>query len=130
MSPLVDADISADTDLLGKTVSDLQEDIVISNGVISGTLHYVTGYTGFDASHPELQEGHFLALHAEAEDATSISVRPLGSAADPVPLDADGLYILHIVNATGIEYYTVIDGVTYLNVYKFDGLVMEPKEDD
>jgi hypothetical protein len=98
--------------------------------VISGTLHYVTGYTGFDASHPELQEGHFLALHAEDDGASSIAVRPLGSTADPVTLDADGLYILHIVNATGIEYYSVKNGVTYMNVYTFDGLVMEPEDDD
>ena len=116
--------------MLGKTASDLQEGIVISNGVISGTLHYVTGYTGFDASHPELQEGHFLALHAEDEGATSISVRPLGSTAEPVALDPDGLYILHIVNARGIEYYSVKDGVTYMNVYTFDGLVFEPEDED
>ena len=122
---MVDADISPDTDLLGKSVSDLQKDISISNGTISGTLHYVTGYTGFDA---EINEGHFIALHAEAEDATSISVRPLGSTADPAPLDEDGLYILHIVNATGIEYYTVIDGITYMNVYRFENLIMEPEE--
>lgn len=90
----------------------------------------MTEYTGFDASHPELQEGHFIALHAEAEDATSISVRPLGSTDDPVALDEDGLYILKVgPNAKGIEYYTVIDGVTYLNVYKFENLVKEPKEE-
>ena len=90
----------------------------------------MTGYTGFDATHPELQEGHFLALHAEDETATSISVRPLGSTADPVALDSDGLYILHIVNAKGIEYYSVVDGVTYMNVLTFDGLTLEPEEDD
>lgn len=95
--------------------------------MISGTLHYVTGYTGFDASHPELQEGHFLAIHAEDESATSIAVRPLGSTADPVQLDEDGLYILHIVNAKGIEYHSVKDGVNYMNVYTFENLIMEPK---
>ena len=57
-------------------------------------------------------------------------MRPLGSTADPATLDADGLYILHIVNATGIEYYSVKNGVTYMNVYTFDGLVMEPEDDD
>ena len=113
--------------MLGKKASDLQEDIAISNGVISGTLHYVTGYTDFSPGTPELQEGHFLAIHAEDETATSIAVRPLGSTADPVPLDEDGLYILRIVNATGIEYHTVVDGVNYMNVYRFEDLTMEPK---
>ena len=88
----------------------------------------MTEYTGFDASHLELQEGHFIALHAAVSGATSISVRPLGSADDPVALDDDGLYILKVgPNAKGVEYYTVKDGVTYLNVYTFY-LVKEPKE--
>ncbi len=115
---------------MGKSVTDLQEDIVVDNGTISGTLHYVTGYTGFDASHPELQEGHFIALHAEDDDASSIAIRPLGSTADPATLDSDGLYILHIVNATGIEVYSVVDGVTYMNVYRFENLTLEPEEDE
>ena len=55
-------------------------------------------------------------------------MRPLGSADDPVALDDDGLYILKVgPNAKGVEYYTVKDGVTYLNVYTFY-LVKEPKE--
>lgn len=122
------ADISEDTDLLGKTASDLQENVSISNGTISGTLHYVTGYTGFSGE-PSEQEGHYLALCMSDEDASSISVRPLGSTADPVTLDPDGLYILHIVKATGLEVYSVVDGVTYMNVYRFENLVMEPEED-
>ena len=97
--------------------------------MIGGTLHYVTGYTGFSGD-PAEQEGNYLAIHAEDETATSIAVRPLGSTAEPVPLDEDGLYILRIVNATGIEYYSVKNGVTYMNVYTFDGLVMEPEDDD
>ena len=121
------ADISEDTDLLGKSVTDLQEDVSISEGIINGTLHYVTGYTGFSGE-PEEQEGHYLALCMSDEDASSISVRPLGSTADPVTLDPDGLYILHIIKATGLEVYSVVDGVTYMNVYRFN-LVMEPEED-
>ena len=47
MTLVADADIAASEDLFGKVVADLQEDVSIgSNNVISGTLHYVDGYTG------------------------------------------------------------------------------------
>ena len=110
-------------------MSDLQEDVVVSNGVINGTLHYVTGYTGFSGD-PEEQEGNYLALHFEAEDATSISVHAIGSEMAPVTLDEDGILILRVRSiVTGIEVYTVIDGVTYLNLLTFGNLIKEPKEE-
>ena len=46
-------------------MADLQKDIVVSNGAISGTLKYVTGYTGFSGDTSE-QSGHYLCIHAEA----------------------------------------------------------------
>lgn len=48
----VDADIPAGTNLLGKSVTDLQSDIVLGDGEITGALKHVTGYTDFsgDAS--------------------------------------------------------------------------------
>ena len=110
-------------------MTDLQEDVSIGDGVISGVLHYVEGYTGFSGD-PDEQEGNYIALHAEDESASSIAVRPLGSTAEPATLDPDGLYILHIVKATGLEFYTVKDGVTYMNVYRFENLIREPKEED
>ena len=110
-------------------MTDLQEGVSIGDGEISGTLHYVEGYTGFSGD-PAEQEGNYIALHAEDESATSIAIRPLGSTAEPATLDPDGLYILHIVKATGIEVFTVKDGVTYMNVYRFENLIREPKDED
>ena len=48
---------------MGKKASALQSNITIdpTTGVISGTLKYVTGYTGYSGS-TELQSGNFLAL--------------------------------------------------------------------
>ena len=129
MSLSVTADIPEDTDLLGKVVSDLQEDVTVGKNAISGTLHYVTGYTGFSGNASE-QEGNYLALHFEAEDATSISVKVIGSDHDPATLDEDGLLVLRIRDiAQGIEVYTVVDGVTYMNAFEFN-LICEPAEDD
>ncbi|MBR3236844.1 MAG: hypothetical protein IKF99_08375 [Oscillospiraceae bacterium] len=97
--------------------------------MINGTLHYVTGYTGFSGD-PEEQEGNYLALHFEAEGATSISVHAIGSERAPVTLDEDGILILRVREiVTGIEVFTVIDGVTYRNLLTFGSLIKEPKDE-
>lgn len=50
-------------DVYGKTVSELQNGIQISeSNVISGTLNYVTGYTGFNSTKVEEQSSNYLAL--------------------------------------------------------------------
>ena len=129
MSLSVDADISADTDLLGKSVTDLQEDVFIGEGVIGGTLHYVTGYTGFSGD-PAEQEGNYLAIHFEDDSASSISVKVVGSEHDPVTLDPDGILVVRIREvAKGLDVYTVKSGVTYMNHFDFVDLVKETEED-
>lgn len=95
----VDADIAADTDLLGKVVSDLQTGISIDNetGEISGTLKYVTGYTGFSGD-PAKQQGNFLAIHIAAEGVTgaTYTAELIGGHDGPVTLDSDGILIARI----------------------------------
>ena len=82
----VDADIADSVDLLGKKASDLQEGVFIVDGKVFGTLKYVTEYTGFSGRADE-QQGYYLALHYECEDADSIKV-------NGVTLDEDGIIIL------------------------------------
>ena len=92
----VDADISASEDLLGKYVTDLQEDIEVSEDDIIGTLKPVTDYTGFSGD-PEEQSGHYLALHCETEEeGATITVELVGGDHGPVTLDPDGLIICRI----------------------------------
>jgi hypothetical protein len=94
----VDADIPAGTDLLGKSVTDLQSDIEIEDGEISGTLKYVTGYTGFSGDTAE-QTGNYLVLHIACEGATKITAfLTNGNATKPVTLDSDGLLISRITD--------------------------------
>ena len=89
----------------------------------------MTGYTGFSGDTTE-QEGNYLALHFEDDDATSISVKVVGSDHEPVTLDEDGLLVIRIRNvATGLDVYTVKDGVTYMNRYEFR-LICEPEAED
>lgn len=86
----VDADIADSVDLLGKKASDLQSDVFVVDGVVYGTLKYVTGFTGFSSS-PAEQKGHYIALHFEYDGADSIKV-------GGVTLDSDGLHIIRFQN--------------------------------
>ena len=82
----VDADIEDSVDLFGKKASDLQKGVFIDDGKVFGTVKYVKDYTGFSGN-PKEQQGYYLVLHYECEDADSIKV-------NGVTLDDDGLHIL------------------------------------
>ena len=103
----VSADIPASTDLLGKIVTDLQSDIVIGSDSISGTLNYVTGYTGFSGDVSE-QSGNYLALKCdgipEADEVTFELVG--GTVGHPVALDSDRLIVVRITD-TESQYIIV-----------------------
>ena len=60
---------------------------------ITGTLKYVTGYTGYSPT-PELQEGHFLAFHAESEPGAEIQV----TMSRTVTLEADGNCVARVAD--------------------------------
>lgn len=93
-------------DLLGKDAGDLQEDIAISNGAITGTLKHVTDYTGF-SSKVEEQSGNYLGLKVEAS-ADSITVELVGGTlGHPVTLDEDGMIALKIAD-TSTQSITVV----------------------
>lgn len=97
----VDVNIAADEDLLGKVIGDLQSNITFGKSAIRGELKYVTGYTGFDASHPELQKGNFLAVKATCTGADSIVAELVGSKiSGPQVLDADGIFLARITDNT------------------------------
>jgi hypothetical protein len=95
-----DVDIDPSTDLLGKTIEDLQSGVTVNNRrkTISGNIKYVTGYTGFSGD-PAEQEGNYLTVHfaTEAED-TTIAVAIIGGDHGPVTLDPDGILVARIKN--------------------------------
>ena len=121
-----DADISAGTDLLGKTVDDLQSDIFVGPEQITGTLKYVTGYTGFSGD-PAEQSGHYLVLHSEATDGAAITVQVLGGDHGPVTLDEDGICILRIKNTSQkVKITASKQGLeTAVKIYDLTALVLE-----
>ena len=121
VEPVTDATI----DLLGLDCTDLQSDIEIGNGEITGTLKYVTGYTGFSGLEEE-QSGNYLALYITAgEEGETIQVQ-LGSKS-PVTLDADGLIICRITDKSmqTIKVVASVDGYTPVSrTYSLAGLTV------
>ena len=114
----IDADIADSVDWLGKKASDLQEGVFIVDGKVFGTLKYVTGYTGFSGRADE-QEGYYLALHYECEDADSIKV-------NGVTLDEDGLHILIMKKKGGnIKVEVIKDSDSYVDYVNVDALKYE-----
>lgn len=125
-----DVDIDPATDLLGKTVGDLQSGVVVDNynKTISGTLAYVDDYTGFSGD-PNEQHGNYLAVHfaTEAEDAT-ISIRLIGGLDRVVTLDPDGLLVTRVSNTNQkIQVTVTVDGADpQIETYTLRGLNLTP----
>ena len=99
MSVNVDANIAETADLYGKSVSDLQEDIIVSADGVSGTLKYIddysdAGFTGDDAS------GNFLALKITTPgvEGATITAELSDSTGDPLIPDPNGIVIFRIAD--------------------------------
>lgn len=88
--------LNDDTDLYGKTASDLMTDVSIADNVASGTLKFVSDYsTAFPAGE---NIGHYIALKALSNAVVTAEV--VGGLHDPVKLDADGIIVAYITATT------------------------------
>lgn len=97
----VSPDIPAGVDTLGKAISELQSGITVTDDAISGTLKYVTDYTGFSGTASE-QSGNYLALYINVPNTTGVTytVELVGGNHGPVTLDSDQTIILQIASTS------------------------------
>lgn len=127
----VSSDIDVATNLLGKVVTDLQEDVAIADGAITGTLHYIDDYTGFSGD-PTEQKGNYLAVVCEASEGDTITVELVNGLHGPVTLDPDGILLVRVTDpATQKLIFTATgtDGTTEAQEYSLSGLTLEEEED-
>lgn len=120
-----DLDIAADEDLFGKVISDLQENVAISDNAISGTLKYVSDYTGF-SSDVALQSGNYIALHFAVPEVDDVTITV--TVTNPVVLDDDGIVVLRIADKDSQTITVVASKEGYesvTKVYDLNGLVCE-----
>lgn len=118
----VDVDIDPSTDLLGKYVTDLQEDIAVGKDAIYGTLKYVTGYTGFSGDVAE-QSGNYLALHASVPGVEGVTIKCTNTLTGrTVTLDPDGINIMRVTNKSLQNYKFVASKEGYSSFTREFGL--------
>ena len=130
MNPLwkldLDVNISADTDLLGKTIGDLQENVRIDEDVIHGKLFYVDDYTGFSGD-VTLQKGYYLVVHASVPNETGVTIVASKPDGTNVTLDADGILIFRVMDtkAASLTFTASKDGKTSASkTYRLSGLTI------
>lgn len=98
MSSLTVAPEAGETSLLGKTVNDLQSNIVVGDDSITGTLKYVSDFTQF-SNKPEEQKGNYLALKFTNDTpGAETYVEVVNGTKGPVKLDEDMQHISLIRN--------------------------------
>ena len=82
--------------MLGKLASDLQTDVVVEGCEVIGTLHHVTGYTGFSGN-VDMQSGNYIALKFVITPADAVTtVEVVGGTSGPATLDSDLNAVLKI----------------------------------
>lgn len=114
------------SDLLGKAASDLQSNIVIGEDAITGTLKYVTGYTGFSGN-PDLQYGNFLALKCDADEGSTLKVKLINGNDPEVTLDSDKNIIIRVADkdTQKVRIRAIKGDVEQVEVFSLAGLVCE-----
>ena len=113
---------------MGKYASDLQSGVVVAGNEISGTLHYVTDYTGFSGNVSE-QSGNYLALKFETDDPEDvITVEVInGTVGHPVTLDSDRNIVIRLTDPRKqkLRVVTTHDGSSVTNMYYLHLLNLE-----
>lgn len=121
----VNASVGNDVDLFGKTVSDLQSNVIFGKDNVTGTLNYVDDYTGFSGD-SSLTSGNYIVMHAFVPDQDDVTITV--KVTNPVVLDDDGIAVLRIADKS-TQTITVVaskegyDDVT--RVFTLDQLVCE-----
>lgn len=107
MSVNVDANIDPLTDLFGKTVDDLQEDVIVSADGVTGTLKYVADYSSAYGIGED--SGNYLVLHCSTPgiEGATITSEVVGGVHGPVTLDEDGIVISRITDKSSQTIHIV-----------------------
>lgn len=126
--------MDGETDAYGKTGNDLQTNVNVSRTAVTGTLKYVTGYTGFNSAEAIEQEGNYLALDfstdMDAEGAT-VTVELVNGTKGEVQLTypSDMFCVFRITdkNTQNIRVKATKDGATSTRELDLSGLVLQAK---
>ena len=118
-----------DETILGKSVADLQEDILVGDKSIEGTLKYVSGYTGFSGN-ADQQSGYYLALKFTPAEGATTEVEMIGGPNNgrKVTLDSDNNMVAYIAdNNQKIKVTSTKSGESVTKTYSLRLLDLAPR---
>ena len=115
-----------ETDVLGKKVRDLQDNLVISSGQIHGILKYISDYTGY-SNQPDEQSGNYMAVSFSGyPEGTKITVELTGSPKGPWVMKSNNLVARITDNKSQVfKVKAEKDGYEWSEEYSLANLVCE-----
>ena len=118
------------TQLYGKGVDELQSGVTAdSEGVLHGTLHYVTGYKEFNPSNESEQSGNFVAMHIHTPIPGTVTIQS-STMEKPKELEEDDRDLVWRVADKNATLTVTVAGEeeTGKTVFKASGLTLESKD--
>lgn len=114
---------AAGQDFYGKTAGEMiTNPAVDADGNVTGTFHYVQGYTGFNGSVKKEQEGYYFPFHL-AKKGSKMTFKKNGEVSkDNIPWEADNVF--RVTN--GDTFDILVDGEETVTL-KFDKAGFEEK---
>lgn len=107
----------------------MQTGVVVGDSAITGTLHHVTGYTGFDGTNPAEQTGNYLALKVTPGSTVGVTAAAelVGGTKGPVNLDGDWNVVFHISSkdSESVKITVSKGGESIEKTYTLTGLTCE-----
>lgn len=116
------------TDFLGKKLDDFVDgmELLMDGDVayVTGTAHYITGFTAFNESVPEEQEGWYFPVTLNEDGATTMTFYKNGVATkQDIPYDPQCLFRLE----SKYTAFAIETDTGKRIAFNFDGLALEPK---
>ena len=105
----------------------MQENLAINNGVASGTLHYISGWTEF-SSKPAEQSGNYIALKVNnVPEGAVITYKKHGGSASPVTLDDDRNIVVICTNKPDavLDFTVTVGGQSETKSVSLSGITFE-----
>lgn len=123
MSPDILTMPAASQDFYGKTAGEMVTDAWVGqNGTVTGTFHYMSGYTGFNDALPEEQEGYYFPFTL-VKSGTTMTFKKNGEISkDSIPWEANNVFRI----TQGNTFEVLIDGA-HVVTFDFTEAVFEPK---
>ena len=112
------------TTVLGKLVSDVQQNVFVNDNSIQGTLKYVSDWTGYSAD-PSENSGYFVVLKYAASEGATVTIETIGGYTDGrvQELDSDMQSVTRFKdNKQKLKVVTTLNGDTITKILSFSGL--------